>query len=255
MPRDQRDEEHLKSFQTRRRAMRVFVLILLAGLILGCASKNVPDSDESLNECDRLAEMTERVYLRSRPEDVLAAATRLFQLAGGGYVVTRTEDGLKAHRVWPSVESGKDAPRDGSDTWVLVVKEVSHCLGEREYIEAVEAAHVHGTTEASCGSSVPGVKLFVYHIPEIYSQGLMPTECFSAQVHKPMVSRYTVTPALYDLFFLRMDHLLGKSSRWPSCASYSEDVRNNMHYRDQFSMLNFQGHLDGLCVQVEDRRP
>ncbi|MDR0239233.1 MAG: hypothetical protein LBI88_03245, partial [Deltaproteobacteria bacterium] len=65
----------------------------------------------------------------------------------------------------------------------------------------------------------------------------------------------TTTPALYDLFFLRMDHLLGKSAQWPSCASYSDYVRNNIYSRDQFSVLNFQGHLDGLCTQVQDSAP
>jgi hypothetical protein len=60
---------------------------------------------------------------------------------------------------------------------------------------------------------------------------------------------------VYDLFFLRMDYLLGKSSMWPSCASYSEYVRKNIYYRDQFSILNFQGHLDGLCTQVQDNAP
>jgi hypothetical protein len=106
-----------------------------------------------------------------------------------------------------------------------------------------------------CGAGVPGVKLVAYHIPEIYSQGLIPTECFASPVFKPAVSRFTTAPALYDLFFLRMDYLLGKSAAWLSCAGYSEYVRNNVYYRDQFSVLNFQGHLDGLCVQVKDNAP
>ncbi|MCL2123143.1 MAG: hypothetical protein FWH34_03540 [Desulfovibrionaceae bacterium] len=239
--------------------MRVLVLMLLAGLMLGCAPKSVPLQEESMNECDRLVKMTERVYLDKNPEEVLSAATRLFQLTGGGYTVTRTADGLAAHRTWLPVAHAKDVPLDGSDAWQLVLKEVTVCTGGPTvgYIEAVEGdpiLEVRGRTD-DCGVAVPGIRLSVYHIPEIYSQGLIATECFSSPVFKPSVSRFTTTPAVYDLFFLRMDYLLGKSARWPSCASYSEYVRNNIYYRDQFSVLNFQGHLDGLCTQVNDNAP
>jgi hypothetical protein len=233
--------------------------MLLAGLILGCAPKSVPIPEESMNECNRLVKMTERVYLDKEPEEALAAATRLFQLVGGGYEVTRTADGLRVHRAWTPVASSADAPRHGSDTWQLEAKEVTVCIGGSSvgYIEAVQGdpnQEVRGRMD-QCGATARGTKLSVYHIPEIYSQGLIPTECFSAPVFKPAVSRFTTSPALYDLFFLRMDYLLGKSGQWPSCASYSEYVRNSIYYRDQFNVLNFQGHLDGLCVQVKDNAP
>ena len=239
--------------------MRVLVMLLLAGFMLGCAPKSVPIPEESLNECDRLVKMTERVYLEKELEEVMAAVTRLFELTGGGYSVTRTEDGLTAHRKWTPVASGKDAPLDGSDTWIIVVKKVIACIGGPTvgYIEGVESDpnwEVRGRSD-DCGATAPGIKVAVYHIPEVYSQGLIPTECFSSPVFKPAVSRFTTTPAVYDLFFLRMDYLLGKSALWPSCVSYSDYVRNNIYYLDQFSRLNFQGHLDGLCVQVKDNAP
>ena len=239
--------------------MRVFVLMLLAGLVLGCAAKDVPLQKESMNECERLVKMTERVYLDKSPEEVLAAATRLFQLAGGGYAVTRTADGLTAHRTWSPVAAGKDAPLDGTDTWQMVVKEVTVCKGGSTvgYIEPVQGdptQQAHGRMN-DCGATVPGIKLAVYHMPEIYAQNLIPSECFSSPVFKPSVSKFTTSPALYDLFFLRMDYLLGKSTQWPSCASYGEYVRNSIYYHDQFSMLNFQGHLDGLCTHVNDTTP
>jgi len=233
--------------------------MLLAWLMVGCAPKSVPIPEESMNECDRLVKMTERIYLDKSPEEVLAAATRLFQLTGGGYTVTRTAEGLTAHRTWPPVAPVKDAPLDGSDTWLLVVKEVTVCQGGPTvgFLEAVASDpnwEVRGRTD-SCGEVVPGIKLSVYHIPVIYAQGLIPTECYSSPVFKPAVSRFTTTPAVYDLFFLRMDYLLGKSALWQSCANYSEYVRKNIYYRDQFSVLNFQGHLDGLCTQVKDNAP
>jgi hypothetical protein len=240
--------------------MRVLVLILLVWLMSGCAPTSVPLPEESMRECGRLVKMTERVYLDQEREAVLAAATRLFALTGGGYVVTSTSDGLTAHRTWPPVEgTAKDLPFDGTDTWQLVVKEVTVCRGGPTvgYLEAVEGdpvREVRGRAD-DCGATAPGIKVAVYHIPEVYSQGLIPTECFAAPVFKPSVSRFTTTPALYDLFFLRLDHLLGKSPLWPSCAGYSDYVRNNIYYRDQFSVLNFQGHLDGLCTRVKDNAP
>jgi hypothetical protein len=235
------------------------VFVLLAWLMAGCAPKSVPILEESMNECDRLVKMTERIYLDKNPEEVLAAATRLFQLTDGGYTVTRTAEGLTAHRTWSPVASGQDAPRDGSDTWLLTVKEVTVCQGGPTvgFIEVVESDpnwEVRGRAD-TCGVVAQGIKLSVYHIPVIYAQGLIPTECYSSPVFKPAVSRFTTAPAVYDLFFLRMDYLLGKSSQWPSCASYSEYLRNNAYYRDQFSVLNFQGFLDGLCVQARDRAP
>ena len=239
--------------------MRVVVLLLLAGLVLGCAPQSVPLPEESMNECARLVKMTERIYLDKDIEEVFAAVTRLFELTGGGYTVTRNADGLIAHRKWTPVAPSQDTPFDGSDTWEILVKEVLVCTGgpTAGYIEAVEGDpywEIRGSAD-NCGATANGVKLAVYHIPEIYSQGLIPTECFSALVFKPAVSRFTTTPALYDLFFLRVDHLLGKSAQWPSCASFGDYVRNNIYYRDQFSVINFQGHLDGLCVQVQDRTP
>ena len=189
--------------------MRVLVILLLAGLIWGCAPKSVPIPEESINECVRLVKMTERVYLEKEPEDALAAATRLFELTGGGYTVTRTDEGLTAHRVWSPIAPVKDAPNDGSDTWLLVAKKVNVCLGGSTlgYIEAVESDpnwEVRGRTD-DCGKTAPGIKVAAYHIPAIYSQSLIPTECFSSPVFKPAVSRFTTTPAVYDLFFLRMD--------------------------------------------------
>ena len=239
--------------------MKVLVMLLLAGLMSGCASKSVPVVEESLNECERLAKMTERVYLEKELEEVLAAATRLFDLTGGGYTVARTDDGLTAHRTWSPVAPTKDAPLDGSEIWRLVVKKVNVCLGGSAvgYVEVVESdpvRTVHGRRD-DCGHTAPGIKVAAYHMPEMYAQNLIPTECYSSPVFAPAVSRFTTTPAVYDLFFLRMDYLLGKSSQWPSCASYSEHIRNNIHYRDQFGVLNFQGHLDGLCVQVKDNAP
>jgi len=239
--------------------MRVLVLMLLAGLIVGCAPKSVPIQEETMNECDRLVKMTERVYFGKDAEEVLAAATQLFQLTGGGYTVTRTADGLTAHRAWPPVAPTQGTSPDGTDTWQLVAKEVTLCIGGRtagfiEHVEGDPNWEVRGRSD-DCGATARGLKLSVYHIPEIYSQGLIPTECFSAPVFKPSVSRFTTSPAVYDLFFLRMDYLLGKSGQWPSCASYSEYIRNNIYYRDQFNVVNFQGHLDALCTQVQDKAP
>ena len=239
--------------------MRIGVLILLAMLMAACAPKSVPIPEESMNECERLVRMTERVYFEKDMEEVLAAATRLFQLTGGGYTVTRTSDGLTAQRAWTPIGLTEDAPYDGSETWLLAVKKVTVCLGGPTvgFLERVEGDRiwmVHGRTD-DCGELAPGIKLAAYHMPVIYSQSLIPTECFASPVFKPAVSRFTTSPAVYDLFFQRMDYLLGTSALWPSCASHSEYVRNNIHYRDQFSMLNFQGHLDGLCVQVQDNAP
>ena len=238
--------------------MRVFLLILLAGLVLGCAPKSVPLQGESINECDRLVAMTERVYFDKSSEELLAAATRLFQLTGGGFSVTRTTDGLTARRTWSPVASAKDAS-DGTDTWQLAVKEVTVCKGGSTvgYIEPVQgdpSRQAHGKAN-DCGASAQGIKLTVHHMPELYSQNLIATECFSSPVFKPAVSKFTIAPALYDLFFLRMDYLLGKSAQWPSCASYSEYVRTNVYYRDKLSTLNFRGHLDGLCAQGNDSAP
>jgi len=239
--------------------MRVLVLLLLAGLTVGCAPLTVPVPEESMKECNRIVKMTERVYLDKSSEEILAAAARVFQLTGGGYTVTPTADGLMAQRSWSPVTPGKDTAPVGSDIWQLVVKEVSLCKGGYTvgYVEPVAGdpkQEVRGRID-TCGATARGMKLSVYHLPEVYEQNLIPAECFASPVFKPSVSKFTVTPALYELFFMRMDYLLAKSTQWPSCASYGDFIRNNVYYRDQFSNVNFQGHLDGLCVQVQDNAP
>jgi hypothetical protein len=239
--------------------MRIGILLLLVGLLVACAPKSVPIPEESINECQRLTRMTERLYLDKNPEEILAAAARIFQLADGDYIITRSSDGLTARRAWSPLAPGNGASRDGADTWQLTAKNVTLCVGGSTVgvLEAVESdphREIRGRMNR-CGETVNGIKLTAYHIPDVYSQSLIPSECFSSPAFMPAVSRFTTTPAVYDLFFLRMDYLLGQNSQWPSCASYSEYIRNNVHYRDQFSMLNFQGHLDGLCVQVQDSFP
>jgi hypothetical protein len=252
------EDDNLERIQQMKAGdMRILALTLLAGLILGCAPKSVPILEESMNECDRLVKMTERVYFDKSSEELLAAATRVFQLAGGGYAVTSAPDGLTAHRSWPPVAPAPDAVApDGKDTWRVTVADVLVCKGGyiKGRIEAVEGVPVHGRSD-DCGAAVPGVKLAAYHGPEIYSHGMVPSECFATPVFRPGVSTFTTTPALYDLFFLRLDYLLGKSGQWPTCASYSEYIRKNIYYQDQFSVVNFQGHLDGLCAQVQDLSP
>ncbi len=239
--------------------MKALAMIVLLGVIGGCAPKSVPLTEESMNECDRLVRMTERVYLDKTPEEVLNAAARLFQLVDGGYTVTYTPDGLTAKRTWPVTEAATEAPADGSDTWLLTVKKVRVCTGGPKVgvvygVEGDPYEEVRGVTE-ECGDSVPGIKLVAYHIPSVYGQGIVPSECFAQPLFSPGVSRFTVTPAIYRLFFQRMDYLLGKSAQWTDCKSFSDYIRNNIHYRDQFSVINFQGHLDGLCYLAKDRTP
>ena len=230
-------------------------------LMFACAPKSVPLTEESMNECERLVRMTERLYLDKSADEVLGAARRLFELAGGGYTVSANADGsLTAQRTWQELDpaGGEDNP-DGTDVWLLKVEETDICVGghPRGVIEGVEGdpvLEVRGRID-DCGQVVRGIRLTAYHIPSIYRQGIMPTECFSAPVFRPGASRFTVTPAIYNLFFRRIDYLLGKSDKWTDCATYSEYIRNNIHYRDQFSVINFQGHLDGLCARVDDRTP
>lgn len=239
--------------------MKFFSMAILAGLLLGCAPKTVPLAEESMNECDRLVKMTERVYLDKSADEVLEAATRLFGLVDGGYTVTRTPEGLVAQRNWSPLAASAEAPAEGADTWRIMVRKVSVCTGGPRVgvIDAVEGDPVREARGATddCGDAAPGIRLTAYHIPEIYAQGIVPSECFASPVFRPGVSKFTVAPAVYDLFFLRMDHLLGKNPQWTDCAGYSEHLRNNVHFRDQFSVINFRGGLEALCVSAKDRAP
>jgi hypothetical protein len=237
----------------------ILSILALTGLLAACAPKSVPLTEESMNECERLVKMTERVYSDKSPEEILDAATRLFRLADGGYTVTPVPDGLTAQRSWSQVAPAEGTPSSGTDTWRIVVKEADICLGGPSggIIDAVEGdptSEARGATNA-CGSTARGVKVAVYLIPQIYEEGLVPSECFSAPVFRPAVSRFTTAPAIYDLFFLRMEYLLGTSGNWTDCPGYAEYLRNAVHYRDQFSTLNFRGSLEALCVQAGDRSP
>jgi hypothetical protein len=238
--------------------MKFFAMMLLAGLLAGCAPKSVPLTEESANECERLVRMTERLYPEKTTDEALAAVQELFRLVDGGYALTSTPDGLVATRNRRIVD-GSEPSFEGEELWRITVEEGEICTGGPTvgFIEKVDnnpAGEARGWAN-DCGKVVRGARVRAYLLPSVFEQGIVPSECFARPVFSPGVSKFVTAPAVYKLFFLRLDYLLGVSGEWTDCPGYAEYIRTNIHHRDQFSVINFQGHLDALCSQVGDRSP
>ena len=57
----------------------------------------------------------------------------------------------------------------------------------------------------------------------------------------PMMTNMTTSPAIYQLFFARLDNLLGKNPNWITCKEANK--------------LFTDGNLDPFCTVANDRTP
>lgn len=68
----------------------------------------------------------------------------------------------------------------------------------------------------------------------------------SGGLGNPTMSRFYNTPATYDLFWRRLDYLLGKSDHWPTCSEASALYQNNE---------TLWGDISPWCYVTADKRP
>lgn len=179
--------------------MRTIMIALVALFVSGCASQHPQLTREEFLKA------SQREYQGKAPDDIFAAAEKLFRLDDGNdFAFTYSQDGMTAQRHWSFYFVL--AAGFGTDTW---------------NIKTVQDGAV---TKVSVDVSTTS------------SQALGAT----------MVGNIGGT-AIYDVFWSRMDYLLGKSDHWMTCEESNRRIKDGTVW----------GPNDPLCdsVTVNDDVP
>lgn len=197
---------------------KLLLVALLSAMALGagCAAQKVMTPEEIAAERERQLKMITRVYPDKKAEDVILAADRVFRLADDDYTVSHSPTGLHAQRNWMVYMVITAAM--GTDNWNLVTENLPE----------------------------GGVKVMVTHSGQGSSVTAMPvattTGGYSATaVTTPGMQNMTTQPAIYQLFFARLDYFLGKRADWVTCKQAGD--------------LFTEGFLDPFCTVANDRTP
>ncbi len=156
---------------------------LLALTLAGCAVQRPPMSAAEV-ESTRT-----RQYPGSSAQQVRDAATRLWRLSDGDKYLIQTESGgLVATRKWTSYS--QMVAFAGTDTWRLEVTESDGVATARIALSTVKRM-----TSASLLGMTPATNT------------------------GPNVGGSVAGTAIYDIFWARMDYLLGTRTEWMTCTA------------------------------------
>lgn len=177
-------------------------MLLAAGLTTGCAHEPAMSRQQYLA-------MTSRYYPDRSAEQVIAAAERVLRLADGDdFKFAHNPKGFVASRNWTIYVVL--AASSGTDTWVLDT--VPSGPGTRVNLQvgrqAAAIVPVSTTSGAMTATSLPSVG--------------SPVE----------------GTATYDLFWARLDYLLGKRPDWMSCDVADKRVSQRIAWGDNSALCN-----------------
>lgn len=192
-----------------KKSLCVFALALT---LVGCAAKQ-PQMTR-----DEYLKTTQREYLNTTPDEVFRAAEKLFVLADGDdFSFHYTDDSMSASRNW-SVYLVLAAAM-GTDIWHIRTKDE----GNSTKVSAMVTT-----------SSSP-VAPMVTAGGDWTATGL------------PGGGSIVPGTAIYDVFWARMDYLLGKSDKWMSCEESNARVAQKIVW----------GTNEALCngFNMKDERP
>lgn len=195
---------------------RWIAVMLLATLLAGCAG-----NAKKLSRAEWLS-TTSRTYTGVEKEHVILAAEKLMRLSDGNdYQIQHTDDGLYATRRWSIYLVF--AAAFGIDYWRLTAAPVQ---------EGIKAS----------------IQISTQHAP-IFPMPVVGTGSGSAWTAgaAPMSGTIVNGTALYELFWERMDYLLGKRKTWMTCTESNERVSKGIVW----------GLNEALCnsFNVDDKSP
>jgi hypothetical protein len=185
-----------------KRFYSLAALLLCAAFLTGCVTPRAPLSDAELEQ------VLTRAYSGRSAQEVMAAATRLWRLADGDdFRIKPGDNSLIAERDW--VFYSQMVRIVGDDTWTLTVSEAD-------------------------GSTKARLSLLTYkRSTTVSSFGMTPTTQTTPRIGGPVKGT-----AIYDLFWARMDHLLGVRPDWMTCAEAEARVNAGITW----------GNKDALCA-------
>lgn len=183
------------------------IIMMLATLLIGCAAPNPRLDDAAYKKLEN------REYTGVTKNQILDAMEELLRLADGDdFKIVRDDNMITAHRAWTEYYLLK--MNNGVDSW------------------QIKAIPIEGGFNAN---------LLMIRTPGItYNMGNI------ASYPKDYRVKMNST-ALYDLFWARMDYLLGKRHDWMTCKMSDERVTNKIVW----------GSTDPLCnvVNIKDDKP
>lgn len=187
----------------------------VAAMLAGCVTPHPPMSREEY------IATTTRVYPDKTKEDVFKAAEKLFRLSDGNdYTFTHSEESMDATRKWSFYVVL--AAGFGQDHWRVTAKDTDN--------------GVKATVQAATQSQAVQ--------PMMVADG---TNQNAYATTGPMQGSPIQGNALYNLFWKRMDYLLGKRPDWATCEESDKNIKEGKEW----------GFNDPLCnsFNVDDVDP
>lgn len=184
--------------------MQVFVFIALFVMLLsGCAA---PPPQMSREEW--LA-MAQRDYAGVTKDQALSAAEKLLRLADGDdFQITHTEEGISATRNWLAYLV--IAAASGTDFWAIKATSIKDGVRVSMQVNTQSQAV---TPMATSGSNWTATTM-------------------------PMSGSPVTGTAIYDVFWSRLDYLLGKTTQWMTCEAADERVRQKITWGNNEALCN-----------------
>ncbi len=199
---------------------KFFCVVICIVIIGGCAPKRLT-REESLALREQYDSQRTRIYENASEEEVLNAVDELFRLADEDYELSHGKHGCMAHRKWSAYLVV--AAVFGQDYWYIQTQEVDN--GVKIVIREVTIE------DAVSGNPYTGVQ----NMPD----GMENIDVFSRNEMERQ-------GGLYQVFFARLDHLLGKTEEWVSCYG-AEEIASEF---GEPSII-----LGPLCSSAHDKWP
>lgn len=171
--------------------------------ISGCATQQSLTRDEYLKT-------TQRVYSDRSPDQVFTAAEKLFRLADGDdFKFAWTDDSMTASRPW-SIYLVL-AASFGVDNWLVQTK------------QEADGTHVRVGVTTSASAIAP-----------VVTTGGDWTAGSTPSLPGPPIQG----TAIYDVFWARLDYLLGKRQSWMTCEEADARVKSKVTWGDNSQLCN-----------------
>lgn len=184
-----------------------------------CATKKKMTREESLKAREEWLKFSHKEYPNLSKEQIIAGAEEVLNLADGDdFKFFHTEDGFIAKRIW--FIYAVLAAEQGTDTWKFSVKKNEKGINVATFYVTRTSGTISGTVTGSGDTTTMTL---------------------------PSQDDIIQGTAIYEIFWNRMDYVLGMSTSWPDCNLYKKKITEN----------KVTGELTQICdsVTLDDKLP